>query len=638
MLSKGSLAFAVLMALAVVLVGVPTNAQGGGGRLSPASLNIDTCGCPSTFGDPACEQRTEWELDKTTDTGDLSDPVAEPYLFNVTVTEGPTATILSGDGQLVITNSGDVTTSLASIAILLEDLHEGPGKGDAPGPSGKNWDVLATATESEFAACGDTAPSAYGLLTQSTGSNLILTDPLSNDLIALSDRVLIEPTVDNDGDGLRDEDAPTPPAGATQVSCSAYDNDGDGAFDEDEVDGIDNDGDGLIDEDSADDDGDGLVDEDGACEDAVVINFSFEFDITGLGLEGPGDGLVPSADDLRIDLITTFDSGGFRGGVTAVDVDCDGDEERDVRSIQQRHRFDPPACTELCQSVTLADTGAAAQDASCVDVSNTFNDANGIIDAIGVAGTESLFSVSGTVTCIGEDCDTNVTNTATLTGAGCDGLIAGSPASASFAVDCGDGGGPGPDPGDFCSQTQGGWGSGAAGNNTGTLRDTYFNSVFPSGVCVGDGDCIDADAVWALLLQSSQAVEDYLPAGSTASTLTADQTDPEVTSAGVFGGQLVAATLNVGFDEAGIGKCTLSGTCDFAHAPGTLGTLIYGSCVATPLQGLSVNDVIALANTAISGGGLPPGVSISDLNDALSALNEEFVDCDTVATGCLTLP
>ena len=121
--------------------------------------------------------------------------------------------------------------------------------------------------------------------------------------------------------------------------------------------------------------------------------------------------------------------------------------------------------------------------------------------------------------------------------------------------------------------------------------------------------------------------------------LTADLTDPESSSSGVFGGQLVAATLNVAFDAAGIGKCTLTGDCDFGFPPGTLGTLVYAAgCVDDELVGLSVNDVIALANTAISGEGLPAGVTIGDLSDALALLNEEFADCDTVATGCLELP
>lgn len=79
--------------------------------------------------------------------------------------------------------------------------------------------------------------------------------------------------IDNDGDGLYNEDGPEP-----QV-----DNDGDGLFDEDPIDGIDNDGDGRLDEDPSeqidndldglfgedpvdpqiDNDGDGLLNEDG---------------------------------------------------------------------------------------------------------------------------------------------------------------------------------------------------------------------------------------------------------------------------------------------------------------------------------------------------------------------------------------
>ena len=109
----------------------------------------------------------------------------------------------------------------------------------------------------------------------------------------------------------------------------------DGLYDEDPEDGIDNDGDcpgdtngdGIpcgpgdegVDEDGPDDDEDGLVDEDGACEDAVIFCFEYEFDVTDLGLN-PGD-------LMRINLMVTFDSGGRRGGICSVDVDCDGDRD-----------------------------------------------------------------------------------------------------------------------------------------------------------------------------------------------------------------------------------------------------------------------------------------------------------------------
>ena len=213
-------------------------------------------------------------------------------------------------------------------------------------------------------------------------------------------------------------------------------------------------------------------------------------------------------------------------------------------------------------------------------------------------------------------------------------LVTGSPASASFVVSCGDvpPGGP-PEPGDFCSQTQGGWGTDECrGNNTACLRNDFFDDTIGT-LIVGDA------AGFTVTLTSSEAVADLLPTGGTPGALDASYLDPqEVTSAGVFLGQLVAATLNVAFDAAGIGKCTLTKTCDFPNPPGTLGTLVYGDCVVEGLQGLTVNQVIAFANTAIGGGGTPAGVTISDLSDALAILNEEFVDCDTVATGCLTLP
>ena len=51
----------------------------------------------------------------------------------------------------------------------------------------------------------------------------------------------------------------------------------------------------------------------------------------------------------------------------------------------------------------------------------------------------------------------------------------------------------------------------------------------------------------------------------------------------------------------------------------------------------SVNEVLGLANTAISGGGVPAGMTIPQLSDALASLNENFVDCDT-NRGCLAMP
>jgi len=199
-------------------------------------------------------------------------------------------------------------------------------------------------------------------------------------------------------------------------------------------------------------------------------------------------------------------------------------------------------------------------------------------------------------------------------------------------------------PGELCTQTQGGWGTSCNGNNPGCLRDLYFDDLFPNGLVVGDPDGVDGDGASALVLTSSQAVADDLPTGGKPGALLGDVTDPSgKTSAGVFGGQLVAATLNVAFDDAGVGLCTLTGSCDDDIVPGMLGDLVFADgCVADGLVGQSVDQVIAWANCAISGQdlgscGVPAGVGIADLSDALTKLNEAYVDCGGEGS-CLELP
>jgi hypothetical protein len=583
--------------------GISFGQRGGGGP--QASLDLDTAGCPTTFGPPVCEQQTQWSLSKTTTTGTLDNPNNEPFSFVVTVTEGKTTTVLTGAGQIVVTNSGDLSAVLSSIVSNLEKPNM-MGTGDAPGPSGMNWDVLATALANESALCGDTAEMCYGTATKSAGASLVLRDPNSNDIIALTGHLPIPPTIDNDGDGERDEDP---------------------------VDGVDNDGDGLI-------------DEDGACEDAVVINFEYSFDIAGLGLV--------AGETLRLNLMSTFGSAGSRGGSGAscsADVNCNGvldvddpttpdideSETDNIRTIQQRLQFLMPECDPVCDAVELSDPGPTAEPPGCVAINTTLNvPAGTMIAATGVEGAATEFMITGTVSCGTGDCSAAVTNEAVLT---CSdpSLITGSPATATFQVNCMGGGEPEIDPGDFCTQTQGGWGSspspGMGAGNTGNLLHDNFLTIFPGGtIVIGDPDGVDGDGLFAIVLTSAQAVTDFLPTGGTPAALTADLTDPLLSAAGVFAGQLIAAVINVAADAAGVGK---SVTPDFPN--GTLGTLVFvAGCVDDDLVGLSVNDAIALAHTAISGGGTPAGVTIGDLSDALAALNENFVDCDT-DLGCLAL-
>jgi len=195
--------------------------------------------------------------------------------------------------------------------------------------------------------------------------------------------------------------------------------------------------------------------------------------------------------------------------------------------------------------------------------------------------------------------------------------------------------------GDLCSFTQGGWGTDCNGNNPGCRRDKWFDTVFPSGVSIGDPDGIDADGDFALLFTSSQAVEDFLPATSTPDLLDADATDPTSSSAGVFAGQLLAATLNVAFDDAGaLDDCK-------ERTDLKLADLLLIGGVDPDLIGWSVKDLLGLGNAAISGalgagpfdidGDTNPDVTISDISDALKVVNENFDD-GTTNNGNLGIP
>lgn len=173
--------------------------------------------------------------------------------------------------------------------------------------------------------------------------------------------------------------------------------------------------------------------------------------------------------------------------------------------------------------------------------------------------------------------------------------------------------------------TQGGWGTKCSGNNPGCLRDAWFDDVFgPDGITIGDPDGLDGDDVRTLRLTSSYRVRKLLPNGGTPGPLEDDEYNPGSSSGGVLAGQLVAATLNVAFDDFGV--------FDGLKTDPTvkLGDLEFLGGVHAELVGAKVRDVLDMANAVISGAIAPPGtLDYSDISDALSVLNENFVEGDT---------
>jgi hypothetical protein len=88
--------------------------------------------------------------------------------------------------------------------------------------------------------------------------------------------------------------------------------------------------------------------------------------------------------------------------------------------------------------------------------------------------------------------------------------------------------------GQYRTQSQGGWGADAGGNNPGAYRDAYFDAAFPTGLVIG-GDAAGV-AGPSVLLTSSEAVRMFLPQGDAPGALSADATDPISTAAGVRAG------------------------------------------------------------------------------------------------------
>ncbi|MFN8396143.1 MAG: HYR domain-containing protein, partial [Bacteroidia bacterium] len=188
--------------------------------------------------------------------------------------------------------------------------------------------------------------------------------------------------------------------------------------------------------------------------------------------------------------------------------------------------------------------------------------------------------------------------------------------AAPAIVPCGGGSGP-VNPGDFRTQTQGGWGANCNGNNPGCYRDAHFASAFPSGVVIG---CQASSRT--VTFTSSAAVNTYLPCGGTPSVLAQSYTNPGCLS-NVLSSQLLSAVLSVGFDNA---------DANFGSSNVPLQSLVMAS---GPLAGLTVAQVIAEGNKALGGCASP--YSLTDLNQALRDINESF-DNGTTVGSALVLP
>ena len=165
----------------------------------------------------------------------------------------------------------------------------------------------------------------------------------------------------------------------------------------------------------------------------------------------------------------------------------------------------------------------------------------------------------------------------------------------------------GDDCGQYRTQTPGGWGAPANGNNPGVYRDAHFDQAFPDGLTVG---CTNT-----LTLTSAAAVQAFLPAGGQPAVLPDGALEDPTGMHNNLANHLVALTLSLGFDAIDP---------DFSEADGALGDLVYNS---GDFEGYTIQEVVDLANEVL--GGCSTAASPSDLVGALSMANENFVDGDS---------
>lgn len=170
-------------------------------------------------------------------------------------------------------------------------------------------------------------------------------------------------------------------------------------------------------------------------------------------------------------------------------------------------------------------------------------------------------------------------------------------------------------PGDYRTQTQGGWGAAPNGNNPGAYLHTNFATAFPNGLVVGCGNK-------TITLTSAQAVNDFLPQGGTAVALTQSYTNP-VTSISVLAGQVVTLKISVVFDNA---------FANFGSSNTALSALVITSGT---FQGWTVGQLLAEAEAVL--GGCSSNYTAAQINSAVDLVNNNF-DNGTVVGTYLTCP
>jgi hypothetical protein len=557
---------------------------------SPGQASITLTNCNSELCNA---NNTDWTLAKGPSSQSITLPADPPTItWTVTATKGATsANFLTVDGVVTVTNTGTANATIGNIVINLQKkivntsnwVSVAADVADATNGDAATTANIVAATSAENAAVNAalgppnyTMSGAKGTFVETAGSGpLGFTDASSNTIFSLTPQVSLAP-----GGSI------------TLLYTATFNN--------------------------------------------SVLNLA-------------------AGTQVRTEAMVTFGNAGLRGGsgATAANIDINGNgvidtDEANVRTVPCRVSREVPPLKQGNASVTLKDA------ASDVTVSGSGIGFSNFSTAIGADNTGSgevisgdrTATVSGEASCVPPGSGT-LNNTAHLNGESCSVTVQGPQigtdpvtglpiyqqfefpcvlgvdldASANVNVSCA---APPPPPPSFCTYTKGGYaGPGAPGQ----LFNSTYLIAFPTGLTVGiaDGGGPKHDASWTGNAAGQSALKTYLTsaAGGPSTALTADTSNATSTGGGSLPRQTAALRLNVAFG-GGFGGLKL---CNLVNGT-AIGSFTIDGTQAAALNGTSVSGVLADANGALGGNGLPAYVgSFGDLNQLVTTLNESFDDC-----------
>lgn len=322
-----------------------------------------------------------------------------------------------------------------------------------------------------------------------------------------------------------------------------------------------------------------------------TLLFSASFDNNVLDL--------PTGTATRVEIIGSFGNANQNGNSAVANVDINGNgvidpDESRIRSVASRLGLSVPAQIPGNATPTLSDTLADITATGTVTFSNPDFD-------LGVTSGTVTVSYDG-----GADGGT-LTNCAHLTGGGlnleaCDTQTIGGRTCTPGAPGCGW------EEGDMLTYTQGDWGDNPAISPAAALLDQRWDTVYASSFGVLEVG-IPGSGGFSLSLGDPTSALTYLPAVGPIGVLTSDVINPSSTSAGSFGGDVVALELNTDFSAAGF----LSGVSSYA----TLNV-----CGVPGLPNMSIGSFLSIANTVLGGG----AGSVAAIAPVAAQLNAAFIN------------